>query len=123
MENYIISIRDTALDNKFRDEFSLDYKEHLIEIKTIGMDITVASFHVPDDIKYNKELKNLQDKLHNNEEIDVNLFNCNGYVGIRKKNEYLTFETSIYGGDIWGVSNFTIKINESVDDMLKTLLS
>ena len=126
MEHYIISIKDTALDDQFKDEYDKNYKEHLITIKAKVSDdnnyVNVASFHIPGDVKGNKNLIELRNKIYDDINMITKLYDCNGFVGFIKNKNYLTFETSHYGGDIWGVCNFTVKINEEIVNLLDVLI-
>jgi hypothetical protein len=125
MERYIIHVKDTTLDDHFKDEYDADYKDHLITFKmNIDNDryIDVASFHIPGDVKDNKNLIELRNKINENIKLTTKLHDCNGFVGLIKENEYLTFETSHYGGDIWGACNFTVKINDEIPKLLDKLI-
>jgi hypothetical protein len=126
MEKYIIAIKDTTVDDPYKDEYNDTYKEYLITIR-LNTDndkyIDVASFHIPGDIKNKTSLIDLRNKINENIKMVAKLHDCNGFVGLIKENEYLTFETSKYGGDVWGVCNFTVKINDEIPKLLDTILS
>ena len=118
-------VLDNNYKNKYHDEYDNEYKNHLITIKTKISDnkhVIVASFHIPSDVKNNEKLIELKNKINEDIYMIAKLYDCNGFVGLIKNKEYLTFETSQFGGDIWGVCNFTVKINDEIPKLLDILI-
>ena len=116
MENYKIELKQYIDD---------DVDEFIIEIKLNEPNITVATILLPNinTIKENEQLIELRDNLYNDVKMFIVLYECNGGIIIEKNDQYLTFVISKYGDDIYGEMKFTIKINDSVLDMLNKIIN
>jgi len=101
MENYTIEIKLNDQDD--------DYNYLKLLFKQNNKVITSFSTNV----KYFCEIfvNNFDPKK---EKDCFNLFDCNGCVIITKDNNYLTFDTSIYGGECYGEMDFTVLITDEI---------
>jgi len=109
MENYTIEIKLNDQDDDY------NYYEYL-ELLFKQNDILITSFLTDLNYFYEKFINNF-DTLKNKDCFE--LYDCNGCVIITKNDNYLKFKTSIYGGDCYGESSFTVLITDEIFSMIE----
>lgn len=115
MENYIIELK---LNNEENSDEEITYDELSIKILFKQNNILIASFYT--NFKYFNE--KFVNKFDPKKEKDCfNFHDCNGSVLIIKNDNYLTFNTSIFGGRCYGEIDFTVLITNEIFLMIEKI--
>lgn len=112
MENYTVEIN---LKNKYEDCEDFKYD---IELLFKQNNILITSFFTEFNC-FNEKFINKFDTLKNKGHFE--LYDYNGCVIITKNENYLTFNTSSFGGACYGKMEFTVLITDEILLMIETV--
>jgi len=113
MENYNVEIKLNYGEDSDEED---SYDEITMELSFKQNNILITSFYT--NFKYFYEI--FANKFDPEKKEDCfNLYDCNGCVIITKNDNYLTFNTSIFGGFCHGEMCFTVLITNEMLSMIE----
>lgn len=84
--------------------------------------IELASFNSTFELVQISVIEDFINSIEQNIPKKIVIDDCNGFIGFNYENNYITFETSKYG-NAFGVTKFTIIVNQSVKDLFNNILT